>query len=126
MRCISAPIVTAKVAHALDQFTRTRDRVRLRRVAETTRVNAARLTIGCLQAFVVAAEELNFRRAADRLYIASSPLSRRIKDLEAAVGALLFERDTRNVRLTAEGEALLPLARDVLARLDALTSAVRV
>jgi len=95
-------------------------------VVEASRVSEARLSISLLRTFVVAAEELNFRRAAERLYVAYSPLSRRIRDLEAAVGAPLFERDTRNVRLTAAGETLLPLARDVLARLDALTTVVRV
>ena len=68
-----------------------------------------------LEEFAAVAEELNFRRAADRLHLSPSPLSRHIRELEAELGVLLFERDTRHVRLTPAGEALLPLALDVLA-----------
>jgi DNA-binding transcriptional LysR family regulator len=92
---------------------------------DATRLREARLTVEHLRSFLVVAEELSFRRAAERLYLASSPLSRRIKEVEAAVGATLFERDTRNVRLTPAGEVVVPLARDVVARFDALAWVVR-
>src|SRR5260221_610816 len=83
------------------------------------------MDIAHVRAFVAVAEELNFRKAAARLYVASSPLSRRIKEVERAVGAQLFERDTRHVRLTPAGVALLPVARGVLQQFESMTWIVR-
>jgi DNA-binding transcriptional LysR family regulator len=71
-----------------------------------------------LHAFVVVAEELHFRRAAERLVMAQSPLSRMIKSLEHDIGAALFVRSRRNVKLTAAGEAMLDDARDLLRRAE--------
>ncbi|MER6539876.1 LysR family transcriptional regulator [Streptomyces sp. 900105755] len=67
-----------------------------------------------LRYFVAVAEELNFSAAARRLHMATSPLSQRIKDLERELDKRLFDRDTHSVTLTPDGEALLPLAREVL------------
>lgn len=67
-----------------------------------------------LQAFLTVAEELHFGRAADRLHIAQPPLSRNIKQLERELGARLFDRTTRSVRLTSAGQALLEPAQQVL------------
>jgi len=72
-----------------------------------------------LRAFVAAAEELNFTRAADRLHLAQQALSTQIQQLETRVGERLFDRTTRSVALTEAGERLLPHARAVLAALDA-------
>ncbi|MEU0037105.1 LysR family transcriptional regulator [Streptomyces sp. NPDC006333] len=71
-----------------------------------------------LRYFVAVAEELNFSAAARRLHMATSPLSQRIKDLERELDHRLFERDTHSVTLTPAGEALLPIARDVLERVN--------
>ncbi|MET8411069.1 LysR family transcriptional regulator [Streptomyces sp. NPDC005195] len=71
-----------------------------------------------LRYFVAVAEELNFSAAARRLHMATSPLSQRIKDLERELDLRLFERDTHSVKLTPAGEALLPIARDVLERVN--------
>ncbi|WP_329295172.1 LysR family transcriptional regulator [Streptomyces sp. NBC_01455] len=71
-----------------------------------------------LRYFVAVAEELNFSAAARRLHMATSPLSQRIKDLERELDLRLFERDTHSVTLTPGGEALLPIARDVLERVN--------
>ncbi|WP_027941390.1 LysR family transcriptional regulator [Amycolatopsis taiwanensis] len=71
-----------------------------------------------LAAFVAVAEELHFGRAAVRLHMAQSPLSRQVRLLERDLGVALFERNTRIVRLTPEGEAFLEPARKTLAEAD--------
>lgn len=78
-----------------------------------------------LRYFVAVAEELNFSHAARKLHMAASPLSQRIKDLEHELGEQLFERSTHRVELTPAGAALLPLARDVLDRVNAIPWRVR-
>ncbi|MEY8038371.1 LysR family transcriptional regulator [Saccharopolyspora cebuensis] len=73
-----------------------------------------------LRYFVAVAEHLSFSGAARRLHMATSPLSRRVRDLEQELGTALFERDSHHVRLTDAGAALLPIARDVVGRFDDL------
>ncbi|MFE0190134.1 LysR family transcriptional regulator [Streptomyces sp. NPDC058989] len=73
-----------------------------------------------LRYFVAVAEELNFSQAARKLHMAASPLSQRVKDLERELGQPLFERSTHHVALTPAGAALLPLARDVLERVNSI------
>ncbi|MBK8161523.1 MAG: LysR family transcriptional regulator [Rhodospirillaceae bacterium] len=63
--------------------------------------------IEAIRSFSVVAEELNFRRAADRLGIDHSALSRRIRDLEHRLGFAVFARSTREVRLTEAWQGLL-------------------
>ncbi len=53
-----------------------------------------------LRCFLAVAEELHFARAAERLHIEQSPLSRAVKELEEDLGAQLFVRTTRSPRLT--------------------------
>ena len=67
-----------------------------------------------LRCFVAVAEELNFRRAAERLHMTQPPLSRQIKLLENAMDLTLLERGNRTVRLTPAGESLLASASDIL------------
>jgi DNA-binding transcriptional LysR family regulator len=76
------------------------------------------MELGQLRSFVVVAEELHFRRAADRLHLAQPSVSKQIRTLEAELGVKLFDRNRRGATLTAAGEALLPEARDLLARAD--------
>lgn len=75
--------------------------------------------------FVAVAEELHFGRAAQRLHMASSPLSRAIKHLERDVGADLFIRDRHHVALTAAGETLLAEARAVFGTVERAAAAAR-
>ncbi|KAF0964131.1 LysR family transcriptional regulator [Rhodococcus sp. T7] len=72
------------------------------------------MEISQITAFLAVAEELHFGRAAQRLHSAQPPLSRTIRQLEKQLGATLFDRNTRNVRLTSAGEALLGPAREIL------------
>ncbi|MGH7117538.1 MAG: LysR family transcriptional regulator [Acetobacteraceae bacterium] len=82
---------------------------------------------GALQSFLAVAEELNFRRAAERLHIDQSALSRRIQKLEHQLGCALFSRSTREVRLTEAGHSFYDDNRDALARLaEAVRRARRV
>jgi monoterpene epsilon-lactone hydrolase len=78
-----------------------------------------------LRAFVAVAEELNFGRAADRLYITQPALSRQIRALEQMLGCELLRRSTHRVELTLAGEALLDRVRPVLRGVDAAVSAVQ-
>jgi LysR family transcriptional regulator, carnitine catabolism transcriptional activator len=68
-----------------------------------------------LKVFLALAETMNFARAARRLHISQPALSLSLKKLEQEVGGALLARTTRQVRLTPEGEALLPRARQLLA-----------
>ncbi len=67
-----------------------------------------------LEHFVAVAEERNFTRAARRLHLVQSALSVSIRSLEHELGTQLFERTTREVRVTDAGRALLPEARRTL------------
>lgn len=78
-----------------------------------------------LRAFVAVAEELNFTRAARRLFLAQQALSAQIRQLEQLLGTPLFARTTRQVQLTAAGHALLARAPALLAELEASLDAAR-
>lgn len=73
-----------------------------------------------LSYFVAVAEELHFKRAADRLMITPPPLSKQIKLLEKELGGQLFERNYHEVRLTPLGAKLLGPAREILRQIDEL------
>jgi DNA-binding transcriptional LysR family regulator len=78
-----------------------------------------------LRYFVAVAEELHFGRAAERLHMSQSPLSRAIRELERDLGVVLFVRTTRRVELTAAGSRLLERSRRALAEIDAAVAEVR-
>jgi len=67
-----------------------------------------------LQCFLVVAQELNFRRAAERLRMTQPPLTRQIKLLEEVLGCALFIRNTHEVRLTEGGRKLVPKATQLM------------
>ncbi len=74
----------------------------------------SRLTLNHLEAVIAVAELLSFQKAALRLHMSQPALSRCIQGAEDAVGAKLFDRDTRNVSLTPAGVSFFPIARRLL------------
>jgi len=72
-----------------------------------------------LQAYLALNDTRHFTRAAERCHLSQSAFSAVIQKLEAAVGAQLVARDTRNVSLTAEGLMFVDVARALLSDLDA-------
>lgn len=78
-----------------------------------------------LRYFVAVAEEANISRAAQKIFLTQSALSRQIKALEEEIGQCLLERQAHSVHLTPAGEALLREARDLLQRADQVLERVR-
>lgn len=78
-----------------------------------------------LRYFIAVAEELNFRRAAERVHIDQTPLSRTIRDLEDQLGVQLFVRAPRKLHLTPAGLRLVTETRKVFVRIERAHRAVR-
>src|SRR5690348_14814711 len=78
-----------------------------------------------LRYFVAVAEELHFRRAAERLHVAQPAISEQIRKLEDELGVRLLERDQRSVALTDAGSVLLREARRVLEQAGAAVTGVQ-
>ena len=74
----------------------------------------ARLNLQQLSAFLTLADNGNFGDAAEALGVSQPALSRTIQQIEGKLGARLFDRDTRKLRLTPAGERLEPLARRLM------------
>jgi DNA-binding transcriptional LysR family regulator len=78
-----------------------------------------------LRCFIAVAEELSFRRAAERMNTTQPTLSRQIQELEHSVGLTLFTRTNRSVRLTLAGQSFLRSATDLLERSEAAVLTAR-
>jgi DNA-binding transcriptional LysR family regulator len=74
-----------------------------------------------LKSFLAVAETRNFTRAAERLGISQPTVSQHVRKLEQAAKRVLVARDTRDVRLTDNGDAMAGFARTILAANDAAT-----
>ncbi|MBJ9993783.1 LysR family transcriptional regulator [Pseudomonas sp. S33] len=78
-----------------------------------------------LRCFIAVAEELHFARAAEKLHIEQSPLSRAIKELEEELGVELFARTTRSTRLTRAGKLLFEHVPRVFSALQQARDSVK-
>src|ERR1700746_2983881 len=78
-----------------------------------------------LRYFVAVARYLNYSEASRRLHVAQPAISQTILDLEEEIGAKLFLRNKRTVRLTAAGTVLLGEAESILKRSDEAKRAAR-
>jgi DNA-binding transcriptional LysR family regulator len=78
-----------------------------------------------LRYFVAVAEELHFRRAAERLHVAQPAVSEQVRKLEDELGVRLLNRTQRNVSLTDAGSAMLEEARHVLVQAERAIAAAR-
>ena len=76
-----------------------------------------RIDILGVEAFIAIAELGSFQKAARRLHITQTALTRRLQNLEALLGVKLVERTTRSVALSSLGEAFLPEARRLVSEL---------
>ncbi|MDQ7958651.1 MAG: LysR family transcriptional regulator [Pseudomonadota bacterium] len=76
------------------------------------------LSVRQLRAFVAAARLRSFTRAAEQLHVTQPGLSAMLRELEAQLDCRLFERTTRSVTLTVQGEAFVPTALRVLKELE--------
>ena len=78
-----------------------------------------------LRYFVAVAEEENFHRAAEKLHIAQSPLSRQMQQLKEEIGVNLFEPAGRGVKLTLAGRMFLERAKAILSTVEAAVGEAR-
>lgn len=81
--------------------------------------------LGALRVFEAAARRLSFKDAADELNVTPTAVSHQIRQLEETLGTKLFERGTRQVRLTASGHQLFPPLRDGLDSFERAIEALR-
>ena len=85
-------------------------------------VQRARIGLRALRTFCVAARHENFRAAGEELFITASAVSHQIRSLEQELGEPLFDRNSRELRLTEAGRALLEDAGPLIDQLDAVVA----
>lgn len=83
------------------------------------------LAVGPLRAFEAVARRLSFSAAAAELFLTQSAVSRQIRGLEEELGATLFQRGTRHVELTPDGQLLQSTVVAILERLDGTVRQIR-
>ncbi|MEA2937994.1 MAG: hypothetical protein QOC56_1498, partial [Alphaproteobacteria bacterium] len=83
------------------------------------------LTIRRLRTLIAVAHHQNFRRAAEEMASSQPALTAHIKDLEQFLGVTLFNRTTRRVTLTREGEILLARAKRSLTEIDSVVDELK-
>ena len=93
--------------------------------AEATNADRGSMELRHLRYFVAVAEELHFRRAAERLGIKQPPLSLQIRQLERELDTSLFHRLTRGVELTESGVLLFDEARGILDQVKRIKAGVQ-
>ena len=74
--------------------------------------------LGALRVFEAAARRMSFKLAAEELNVSATAVSHQIRQLEEMLETKLFERGTRQVRLTTAGQVLFPVLRDGLDRFE--------
>lgn len=87
--------------------------------------NAPRSSLRGLRTFCVAARYESFKAAADELFVTSSAVSQQVKNLEQELGLKLFERGTRELKLTDAGSALYDEVSPLVDQLDAVVADFR-
>ena len=87
--------------------------------------DTARMEIRHLRYFVAVAEEQHFSRAAHRVGIEQSPLSRAIRALERDIGVNLLERSTKGSKMTPAGQIMLHHARSIIEFADGARREIR-
>ena len=95
-----------------------------RGIMPVTIVRRVAMSLAQIEYFVAVAEEGHLGRAAQRLRLSQPPLTRQIRGLEDELGAVLFERTPRGMRLLPAGERFLGHARRVLAAVEEARCAV--
>src|SRR6185295_3404996 len=80
--------------------------------------NANQVSLHQLRCFVTVAEELHFRRAAEKLHMSQPPLTQRIRNMERDLGVELFRRSGNKVELTDAGKMVLKASKETLAQAE--------
>ena len=79
------------------------------------------MDIKILKYFIAVAEEKTISKAAQKLYISQPALSKQLKELENELDLQLFERGSRNIKLTEDGAFLLTQANEIVELMDKYT-----
>jgi DNA-binding transcriptional LysR family regulator len=87
--------------------------------------NADQISLRQMRCFVTVADELHFRRAAEKLHMRQPPLTQRIQGMERDLGVELFRRSGNKVELTDAGRMVLKAAKETLSRAEGVCAAAQ-